>query len=59
VETNLDVVVVPVVAVDRFEHFYAEQAGFNVDPRSMTTSPSFGSSRPTSNSWAIRQKCAS
>jgi hypothetical protein len=58
VETKLDVVVVPVAAVDRFEHFYAEQAGFNVDPRSMTTSASSGSPRPICNSWAIQQKRA-
>jgi hypothetical protein len=56
VETKLDVVVVPAVAVDRFKHFYAKQAAFNVDPCSTTTSASSGSPGPTSNSWAIQQK---
>ena len=56
--TKLDVVVVPVAAVDRFEYFCAEQADFNIDACSATTSALSGSSRPGSNSWAIQQKRA-
>lgn len=54
--TNLNVVVVPVAAVGRFEHVCAKQRGFNVDACSTTTSASAGSSHPGSNSWAIQQK---